>query len=265
MRRLLRAGFLALVAIPLLSLLAGCGGKTVAADDCTAYQDPYNRGDADAHPPLTIVAVDLFTNRAGFEEAVVVAVRPVLAQALEHGSYVKLVGDGGTGTEVAASSCFAGIDAAKPFLVKSGSQDHDRDDWAAGSGVLADKAGEYVRSLPVAEHGSLTRLAAVVTQYARDAHASGRVGAINVVFVANLLGNTTPEDCLHVDGATATPTAADDIAARCFANGQLVPMAGVDSVRFAGAGYGATTAAQTVLATSLANALAPRFTEQATR
>jgi hypothetical protein len=263
MRRLIRAGFLALAAVPLLVLFGGCGGTP--AEDCTRYQDPhdrYDRSGAGDTLPLTIVAVDLFTNEDGFAKVVEDAVQPVLKGALEHGAYVELVGDGGTGTEVAHSGCFRGVDAPKPFLIRSYSQAHDRDDWVTKSAELAGEVREFVRSLRVAERGSLARLAVSVAQQTRDARASRYTGPIDVIFVTNLLGNAG--DCLDVNGATATPTAAKEIATRCFDTGQLARMPEATSVRFVGLDYGQTTLARKLLATHLATELEPRF-EQTTR
>lgn len=239
--------------------LAGCSTPTVRATDCTAYQDPFRKAVVGHTYPLTLALLDLHDNGPEEAERIGTALRPHLHDALRTGAYVSVIADGGQGTQTRHSACFAGADAAAPFLIHSGSDTHDADDADSYAPRLKDQVTAFVRSVPVTGHGSATRLLALAGRLAADARATGRVSDVNLLVYTDMLGNSTPGDCLNVNGVTASPATASALAARCLRSGQLQPLP-VHSLRFLGAGQGSSTTEQALLATSLTAELCPRLT-----
>jgi hypothetical protein len=237
--------------------LSACSSDpVVTAATCSKYQYGNPKNPDNAHPgrfPLVLIGLDLYSNSSTTATAIAQSIAPYVAQALRSGAYVKVMADGGNGTALSTSGCF---DGNAPFLITRNNSTLLQKNLSSAEASLGDALTQFIRETRVVRQGSATRLLDNIAQETETetSNPDSHISSVEVIIWSNLLGDSSPSDCLNANRSLDSPIYAAAIAQRCFSEGQITAIQGVN-VRLIGAGYGARTQEQSQFAILLAGDL----------
>lgn len=247
-----------------VALFTGCARSPAPSGAAACSQYQYSPGSTvNPDPPysgsfqLLAISIDLPSNSPQTAAAIDKDMHPFLQDMVEKGGFIKLEVDPGSQAQVQSLPCF---DGTQPFLVTRANQIAQQRAQAVAVNALDSTLIEFIESVKVSRKGSASRLLHEAPEEVKGLRDSApfTVGSVRVILWSSLLGNSTPSDCLNVNGVPGTAAYASALAKRCFSEHQLTPIPST-AVDILGVGAGAVNDQQSLLADDLGTALCAEY------
>lgn len=204
--------------------LTACGGPSVSAH-AHCKTKPYVAGDEPESVRRSLLLVDLSSNREAARRAIVEAIRPTIAAAIEAGGIVRLVVSGGSGQPMQVSSC---LDGKEVLHTDYKNATRERNERAAAVAGIEGDVEALVKQTKIGSRSDVTNLIAQARGQLAEVDRLDGGGAkpapSQVVLVSDLNSPVTRGDCMSVAGLPASEPAANALVERCIALHQYRPL-----------------------------------------